>query len=78
MVGVDVATGRKYELRGDDLLQCYEIYAVLKAEQDVGMYICRQYVYAVRPLITQGPPRNGERCETSVARGPPGYDICSV
>ena len=36
-VGVDVATGRKYELNADVLLQCYEIYAVLKAENDVGM-----------------------------------------
>ena len=36
-VGVDVATGRKYELKGDVLLQCFEIYAVLKAENDVGM-----------------------------------------
>lgn len=49
MAGVDPATGRKYDLRGDDLLQCYEIYAVLKAEQDVGMFhrgcVCTRRVH---------------------------------
>lgn len=75
MVGVDPETHRKYKLREDDLLQCFEIYGVLKEEQDVGRYLAYVRVPGEHVIDTNPiPPRGtqyGEYVSHNEASTPP-------